>query len=428
MGSIRLLTEIPGPRSRALAARAASAVARPIVPGTEIYVARGEGAVLEDVDGNRYLDFIAGVGCLAVGHSHPQVVEAVRRQAEKFLHTDFSLAGYEVYLRLAERISERCGGGRKVALFNTGSEAVENAVKVARAATGRPGVLCFEGAFHGRTWMAMTLTAREVPFKQGFGPFVPEVYRAPYPNFGDASLADSLEAIERLFAERSIGAVVVEPVLGEGGFVVPPREFLPALAKICEANGAAFVADEVQSGYGRTGTFLASDQFGVRPDIVLLGKSIAAGLPLSAVVGDPGWMDAPAPSALGGTFPGNPVACAAAHAVLDVFEKEDLLGRAAAIGAHLKREWARLSERFGGIREVRGLGAMVGVEFEDPRVTKKVIEGARLSGVLAMSAGASGGVIRHLMPLITTEEQLAEAFGVFEASLQTAAGVGEGAR
>jgi 4-aminobutyrate aminotransferase / (S)-3-amino-2-methylpropionate transaminase / 5-aminovalerate transaminase len=421
MPSIRLLTDIPGPRSRELAARAPSALARAVAPGDDIFGARAEGAVIEDVDGNRYLDFTGGVGCLAAGHAHPRVVAAVREQAARFLHTDFSVVAYEGYVALAERIAAAMGGNRKLAFFNSGAEAIENAVKIAKGATGRGGLICFEGAFHGRTLLTMTLTAREVPVKKGFGPFAPEVYRAPYPGLRGATVEESLAAVERLLGEHQIAAVVVEPVLGEGGFVIPPPEFLQGIEALCRAAGTAFVADEIQAGYGKTGRFLASDHSGVRPDLVVLGKAIASGLPLSAVAGDPAWMDALVPHALGGTYVGNPVACAAGLAVLDVIEEEGLIERAAAIGARLMEGWNKIAARSGAIAQVRGLGSMVGVEFHDAAVVGRVLSGARSRGVLAIPAGEEGRVIRHLMPLVTTDAQLDEAFEVFDAAVEEAA-------
>lgn len=417
MSSIRLVTEIPGPRSAEMARRGQDWLARPVAPDGSIFAARGEGAVVEDVDGNRYIDFTGGVGCLAVGHCHPRVLDAVRAQTEAFVHTDFSVVAYESYVALAERISGACGGGRKVALFNSGAEAVENAVKIARSATGRPGIVCFDGAFHGRTLLTMTLTSRDAPIKRGFGPFAPEVYRRPFPGLRGAVLQDAVGQVEETLAGRSIAAVIVEPVLGEGGFVVPPPEFLPELARLCRGGGAVLIADEIQSGYGRTGTFLACDRSGVRPDLVLLGKSIASGLPLSAVVGDPHLMDAPEPHALGGTYVGNPVACAAGLGVLDALTDERLVERAEVIGERLIGRWQAIGARCGGIREVRGLGAMVGVEFEDPGRLAKLIATARRRGVLALSAGAEDSVLRHLMPLVISDSQLDEGLSVFETCL-----------
>lgn len=418
MGSISLKTQVPGPVSLAMAERSAGAVPRPLTPYGKVWAARGEGAVLEDVDGNRFIDMIGGVGCLVAGHSHPKVVDAVVEQARRFTHTDFSLIPYEGYTLLAERISELCGGGRKVGFFNSGAEAVENAVKIARAATGRPGIICFEGAFHGRTFMAMSLTHREQPYKLGFGPFVPEVYRAPYPGFDGATLEDSLSAVEAIMTAHEVAGAIVEPVLGEAGFIPAADGFLPGLAGLCELHGSVLIADEIQSGYGRTGTFLASDHSGVRPGLVTLAKSIAAGIPLSAVVGDPRWFDALSQNAVGGTYVGNPVAQAAAHAVLDVMEGEGLLARAKAIGEALTQGWSKVADGTDVIVEVRGLGAMVGVVFKDAAAADAVIDGALQRGVIAMKAGRDGDVIRHLMPLVITDEQVDEAMEVFASAVR----------
>lgn len=405
---------MPGPRSRALLARAGESVPSPLTPYGEVFATRGEGAILEDVDGNRFIDLIGGVGCLVVGHAHPKVVSAIERQVRLFTHTDFSLVPYEAYVALAERLSLLCGGDRKVGFFNSGAEAVENAVKVAKKATGRTGIICFEGAFHGRTLMALSLTAREVPYKEGFGPFAADVHRAPYPGFDGAGLDTSLQEVERFMGQQEIAGVIVEPVLGEGGFIVPPETFLPRLSKICREHGAVLIADEVQSGYCRTGTFLASEQVEVRPDVVVLGKSIASGLPLSAVVADPAWVDRLPSNSLGGTYVGNPVACAAALAVLDVIAAEGLADRAKRIGSLLRESWELISSKSDAISSVRGLGAMIGVEFEDPSVSEKVVEEALKRGVMSMRAGPEGKVIRHLMPLVITDDQISEAMAVFE--------------
>ena len=417
MGSIVIKTSVPGPVSKELSARAPGAIARPLVPYGEVFASHGEGAVLEDVDGNRFIDLIGGVGCLVAGHSHPQVVEAIIEQTRRFTHTDFSLIPYEGYISLAERLAQLCGGDRKVGFFNSGAEAVENAVKVARAATGKPGIICFEGAFHGRTFMAMSLTHRDSPYKTGFGPFVPGVHRACYPGLGEATLEASLSDVERLFTDEQIAGVIVEPVLGEGGFIVPPEGFLASLSSLCDRNGAVLIADEIQSGYGRTGTFLASEQAGVRPGLVILAKSIAAGIPLSAVVGEPRWMDALNPNALGGTYVGNPVAQAAAHAILDVIEEEGLLQRAKQVGTSLVSRWESIAQGSSSITQIRGLGAMVGVQFADGQLADRVVADALRSGVLAMKAGREGDVIRHLMPLVITDEQVDEAMDVFAISV-----------
>lgn len=412
-GHLRIVTEVPGPRSQEMKERAKGSIARAIGPHGDIFIDSAEGALVTDVDGNVFIDLIGGVGAMAVGHSHPGVVAAVQEQVRHYSHTDFSIVPYEPYVRLAERISERCGGDRKVAFFNTGAEAVENAVKIARNATGRPGIVAFEGAFHGRTYMAMSLTARDVPVKEGFGPFVPGVHRIPYPGLDGATVEDATKGLQGVIASDEIAAVIVEPVLGEGGFVVPPEGFLSELRSITEASDVVLICDEVQTGYGRTGEFFASQHSDITPDLVVLGKSIAAGMPLSAVVGDPLLVDAPAANALGGTYPGNPIACAAGLAVLDIFEEEGLVERAAHLGDLLMKGWNEIAASHGSIQEVRGLGAMVGVEFGDPDSVKSHLKEARGKGVLALSAGRRSEVIRHLMPLVIEDSQVSEALEVF---------------
>lgn len=419
MGSIRIVTEIPGPKSRAAARKTKSWVAAPVVPLGEIFVAGGKGAVLKDLDGNSYLDFIGGVGCLICGHAHPKVIDAVSRQSAKFTHTDFSLLPYELYPQLAQRLISLCGGGYKAAFFNSGAEAVENAVKVARGATGRPGIVCFEGAFHGRTFMALSLTSREVPHKQGFGPFASDIHRVSYPGFERATLEDSLDAVRSAISKHEIGGLIVEPVLGEGGFVIPPKTFLAEIAAICRENEVVFIADEIQTGYGRTGTFLASEQAETRPDVVILGKSISAGLPLTAVLAETRWIDSLEQNALGGTYVGNPVACAAALAVLDVIEGEDLIRRAARVGERLVSGWTEIEKTTDDIREVRGLGSMIGVEFASGDIARRVVQEARNRGVLLMTAGKDGSVLRHLMPLVITDDQLDEALDVFAKAVES---------
>lgn len=419
MGSIKILTDIPGPRSRELVSRARQIVPSPIGPQGGIFIARGEGAVVEDVDGNCFIDLIGGVGCLMVGHSHPRVIEAIKRQSEQFTHTDFTIVPYESYVELGERISEMAAFSKpaRVAFFSTGAEAVENAVKIARSTIGRPGIIAFEGAFHGRTYMALTLTARDEPYKAGFGPYVPEVYRVPYPSFDGATLEDSLGETTKLFTEHDIAAVIVEPILGEGGFVVPPPNFLNELRKITVSNGSVLIADEVQTGYGRTGRFLASQHANTEPDIVVLGKSIGAGVPLSALVIRNDLAEGMTTNSLGGTFPGNPIACAAALAVLDIIEEEGLLDRAIAIGARLTDGWVELTD-VGSIREIRGLGAMIGVEFEDARTAKSLVSEALSRGVMMLTAGKEGNVIRHLLPLVITDSQLDEVFEILGSALR----------
>jgi 4-aminobutyrate aminotransferase/(S)-3-amino-2-methylpropionate transaminase len=417
MASINLVTDVPGPASLKLGAQAALSVAHPVSPEGQIFIASGRGAVVTDVDGNHLIDMVGGLGCLAVGHSHPHVVEAVRRQSELFLHTDYNVVAYELYQQLAERVAAACGGDRRLAFFNSGAEAVENAVKVARAFTGRPGVLCFEGAFHGRTHMAMSLTFREEPYKKGFGPFSPDVHRVPYPGLDGTTLGEFWEEASKVFQRHRIAAAIVEPILGEGGVVVPASNFLATLAELCRDHGALLIVDEIQTGYGRTGRFLATHHSNVDPDLILLGKSIAAGLPLSAVAAKARVTDKLGLHSLGGTYVGNPVACAAGLAVLDIFEEERLVERAEPIGARLTEAWGEIAAGDPRIKGVRGRGAMVGVSFRSADEANRVVAEAAGHGVLFTTAGVRGNVVRHLPPLILSDEQLEEAIAATRAAV-----------
>jgi 4-aminobutyrate aminotransferase/(S)-3-amino-2-methylpropionate transaminase len=439
--AINIATGIPGPRSAAILERKNRVVCDPVDLHVPAVIERGQGARITDVDGNTFLDFAGGLGCQLVGYSHPKVVEAVQRQAARFSHTDFSVVPYETYVELAERVVALIGGADlKVALFNAGAEAVENAVKFAKAATGRSAVVCFEGAFHGRTLLTMSLTSRVRPYKAGFGPFAPEIYRIPYaypyrsPD-PDRAGRVALEAMERAFVTvvdpKSVAAVIVEPIQGEGGFVVPSAEFLQGMAAIARRHGIIVIADEVQTGCGRTGAFLASERFGFEPDIVVLAKALAAGYPLSAVVGRKEIMDAPGPSAIGGTYVGNPVACAAANAVLEIIAEEGLIERAEEVGKTIRARWEQVAQDVGGIGEIRGVGAMVGVEFVKDRATKEPDEGivgaligeAMKNGVVAVSCGMYHNVLRHLVPLVITDDELEEGLDVLaEATLKASRG------
>src|SRR5918999_3516555 len=332
--TIALKTGTPGPRSRAILERKLAAVADPLSITFPIVIAEGHGATVTDVDGNTFLDLTGGVGCLNVGHSHPQVVAAVRDQLDRFGHTDFTIVPYEVYVRLAERLCELTpiSGSTKAAFFNAGTEAVENAIKFARSYTKRSAVIAFEGGFHGRTLLSLSLTSKTHPYKAGFGPFAPEVYRLPFAqDYRGPSAAEALAGLERALvthvAAETVAAMVIEPVQGEGGFVVAPREFLEGVRRICDDNGIVLVVDEVQTGFGRTGKMWGIEHYDVEPDLMCVAKSIAAGLPLSGVIGRSEIMDAPEDSAIGGTYVGNPVCIAAAHAVLDVIEEERLVER-----------------------------------------------------------------------------------------------------
>jgi 4-aminobutyrate aminotransferase/(S)-3-amino-2-methylpropionate transaminase len=437
--TINMVTEVPGPRSRTILERKKKVVADAVSIHAPVVIDRGEGAAITDLDGNTLLDFSGGLGCHIVGYSHPRVVEAVRRDAARFSHTDFSVIPYESFVELAERLVGLAGGGdRRVFLANSGAEAVENAVKIARAATGRPAVLCFEGAFHGRTLLAMSLTSRHAPYKTGFGPFAPEIYRMPYPYpYRSAHPEEAgrlaLDAIERAFTTvvdpGTVAAAIVEPILGEGGFVVPPPDFLPGLQELLRKHGILLISDEIQTGCGRTGRFLASEHFGLEPDLVTLAKSLASGYPLSAVVGRAEVMNAPGDSAIGGTYVGNPVACAAANAVLRVIEEEDLLDRAEQVGKQIRSRWEEVARDVQQVGEVRGMGAMVGVELVEDRETKtpgrrlasEIVTETTRRGVVSVSCGIYKNVVRHLVPLVITDEQLAEGLDVLAETTMAAA-------
>jgi len=430
---IRLVTDVPGPRSRAALFRKERYVAGPLSPLAPFCAARAEGVVVEDLDGNRFLDFSAGWGVMNVGHNHPRVVAAVRDQAELCLHTDFTAVPYEPYVALAERLAGLAPGPapKKCAFFNSGAEAVENAVKIARVATGRKAVLVFDNAFHGRTLLTMTMTHKAIPYKAGFGPYASDVYRLPYPY--PYRYPVPLAAIERrmlsLVDPREAACLVVEPVIGEGGFIVPPPEFLPFLRELADRHGFLLVADEVQCGVGRTGRFFACEHYDVEPDLICVAKSIAGGLPLSAVIGKATVMDAPLPGSIGSTYGGNPVACAAALAVLDVIEEEGLLERARRIGEVLLRELRALERTYPVIGDVRGLGAMVGMELvcdrrsrePDPDTTRRVQVEALKRGVILPTAGIYGNVVRFLVPLTIPEDALLEGLSVLGEAFAQAA-------
>ena len=430
--TIELRTAIPGPRSQEILARHDRVVARPLAIYLPLVVQSGSGATITDVDGNTFIDFTGGVGVLNVGHSHPRVVAAAQEQLERFSHTDYTIVPYEVYVRLAERLVELAPFSvpAKAAFFNAGTEAVENAVKFARLYTKRPAIIGFEGAFHGRTMMSMTLTSKTHPYKAGLGPFAPEVYRVPFASeYRGPSTADALAALERAFstvvAPEQVAAIVIEPVLGEGGFVPAPNEFLQGIRRICDEQGIVLVVDEVQTGFARTGKFFATEWYDIEPDLVTVAKSIAAGLPLSGVIGKAEIMDAPHDSAVGGTYVGNPVAQAAALAVLDVIEEEGLVERSAEIGDRIRSRMLAWQERHPQIGDVRGLGAMLALELVHDPSTKepapdlatRVAEEALERGLLLLKAGVYGNCIRVLVPLVITDAQLDEALGVWEEAL-----------
>jgi 4-aminobutyrate aminotransferase / (S)-3-amino-2-methylpropionate transaminase / 5-aminovalerate transaminase len=431
--AIHLQTAVPGPRSQEILERKERAVASPLEVYLPVVVAEAHGSTLTDVDGNTFIDFTGGVGVLNVGHTHPRVVEAVQEQAARFIHTDFTIVPYEVFVTLAERLLEVAPFSRpaKAAFFNAGTEAVENAVKFARAYTRRPAVIAFDGAFHGRTLLSLSLTSKTHPYKAGLGPFAPEVYRVPFPyEYRGVSADQALDALEHAFltlvAPETVAAIVMEPVLGEGGFVPAPRAFVEGVRAICDREGIVFVADEVQTGFGRTGRMFAMEHFGVEPDLMTVAKSIAAGLPLSAVLGKAEIMDAPVAGGVGGTYVGNPVAQAAALAVLDIFEEEQLVDRSRRIGETIRGRMLAWQERFPAIGDVRGLGAMLAIELVEDRATKapspalatRITAEAAQRGLLLLKAGVHGNCIRVLCPLTIDDRELDEALGAWEEAFE----------
>jgi 4-aminobutyrate aminotransferase/(S)-3-amino-2-methylpropionate transaminase len=418
--TIELKTDVPGPRSKDILDRKSRVVAEPLSIYLPIVAAEARGATITDVDGNTFIDFTGGVGCMNAGHSNPRVVEAAREQLERFAHTDFTIIPYENYIALAERLCDLApiSGALRAAFFNAGAEAVENSIKFARSFTRRPAVIAFDGGFHGRTLLALSLTSKTHPYKAGLGPFAPEVYRV---RFND--LDDLERAFKTRVAAEEVAAVVFEPVQGESGFIVAEQEFVEGLRRICDENGIVLVADEVQTGFCRTGRVFAMEHFGVEPDLMTVAKSIAAGIPLSGVVGRAEIMDAPGDSAVGGTYVGNPVAIAAAHAVLDVIEEEGLAERGAQVGEVIRTRMESWRERFEVVSDVRGLGAMLAIELRsdgkaDSDLATAVVEAALRRGLLILKAGIEGNCLRVLVPLVISEAELEEALGVWEEALE----------
>jgi len=444
MKTIQLNTQIPGPKSRALTQRRDAAVPRGLSHATPVYVAHAQDAWLEDVDGNRFIDFAGGIGCLNTGHRNQTVITAIESQLQSFLHTCGQVTPYETYVRLAERLNQITPGKftKKTLLVNTGAEAVENAVKIARAHTKRPAVIAFEDAFHGRSMMTLALTSKTHPYKAGFAPFPSDVYRIPYAYCYRCSYSLKYPSCEvfcarhledtfkRVVASEDVAAVIAEPVLGEGGFVTPPLEFFRIIIDICHKHGVLFIADEVQSGFGRTGKMFASEHYGIEPDIVVTAKSLGGGLPLAAVTGRSEIMDAPGPGGLGGTFAGNPLACAAANAVIDVLERGDLLSRANHIGKQFERRAKDWQKEFNFIGDIRGLGAMRAIELVKsrdtrepaPEETKKISQYCYEHGLITITAGSYGNVIRLLVPLVISDDQMQEGLDILEEALTAVSG------
>jgi 4-aminobutyrate aminotransferase/(S)-3-amino-2-methylpropionate transaminase len=414
-------------RTADLLERREHAVARGVSAAHPLFVSRAEGARLWDVDGREYVDFAGGIGTLNLGHRHPAVVAAVQAQLEAFTHTCFQVGMYEGYVALAERMNALAPGTapKKTLLLTTGAEATENAVKIARGATGRSGIVSFTFGYHGRTLFALSMTNKVAPYKQNFGPFAPETYCAPFPDVRRGwDVARSLRALDELFetqiAPHHVAAFIIEPVLGEGGFVPAPPEFLRALRDLADRHGIVFIADEIQTGFGRTGTFFAIEQAAVVPDLLTFAKSVAGGLPLSGVVGRADIVDAVAPGGLGGTYAGNPLACAAALATLDAYEAEDVLGRARSLGFDLRARMGALAARFPAeIVDVRGLGAMLALEFVaqpagEASLATRVVQAAFEEGLVALTAGPGANVLRILVPLVATPGDIALGFAALE--------------
>jgi 4-aminobutyrate aminotransferase / (S)-3-amino-2-methylpropionate transaminase / 5-aminovalerate transaminase len=428
-----LVTEIPGPASRALAQRRQASVARGVSSVLPVYAQAAGGGVLVDVDGNSLIDFGAGIAVVSVGNSAPRVVDAVTEQVARFTHTCFMVTPYEGYVRVCEELARLTPGDhdKRSVLVNSGAEAVENAVKIARHATGREAVVAFDHAYHGRTNLTMALTAKNMPYKDGFGPFAGEVYRAPmayplrWPGGPDRCAAEALDVVTGLIhsqvGERRVAAVIIEPIQGEGGFIVPPDGFLPGLAEFCRANGIVFIADEIQSGFCRTGDWFACEHEGVVPDLITTAKAMAGGLPLAAVTGRAEMMDAVHAGGLGGTYGGNPVTCAAALGAIATMEQDDLAGRARRIGDLMLPRLRALAEKYPVIGEVRGRGAMIAVELVEPgslvpnpAAAGRVAAACHAAGLIVLTCGTFGNVLRFLPPLVMPEDLLDEGLGLLE--------------
>ncbi|NWA04526.1 4-aminobutyrate--2-oxoglutarate transaminase [Pseudomonas gingeri] len=405
------------------------AIAHPIT------ISRAAGAYVWDDQGKKYLDFVGGIGVLNVGHNHPRVVEAVRNQLGTFSHVCFQVAAYDQYVDLASKLNNLIGGDEhyKSVFLTTGAEAVENAVKIARGHTNRPGVIAFRGGFHGRTLMGMTLTGMSQPYRQNFGPLAPDIYHVPYPNeYRGVTTEKAMEALQEVFdtqiAADRVAAIIIEPVQGDGGFVAAPVEFMRALRKKTEELGIVLICDEIQTGFGRTGKLFGFQHSGIQPDLVTVAKSLAGGLPISGVVGRAHIMDAPKPGGLGGTYGGNPLGCVAALEVIKIFETENLLERSQAIGAQLLDGFQALERRFKSIGNVRAIGAMAAVELVSDRLTKepdaglaqRILDAARQEGLLLIKCGVHRNVVRFICPLVISEQDVAEALSMFERALLAA--------
>ncbi len=427
---ISLKTSLPGPKSKEIARRREKYVAKPMGSSlSPCYIAHGEGALVTDVDGNQFIDLTGGWGCLAVGHTHKKVVAAVKDQAEKYLHTDFTAVPYESLVELAEKLVKLAPGKtpKAAAFFNSGAEAIENAVKIARAHTKRPAIIVFENAFHGRTLLTMTMTHKAMPYKYRFGPFAPEIYRLPFPSLSHpmANIEDFEKILVNIVTPESVAAIVIEPIQGEGGFNVPQEGFLEYLRKLTNKYGMLLVTDEIQSGIGRTGKFFAIENWDIEPDIICLAKSLAAGLPLSAVIAKKEITNSLPEGCIGGTYVGNPVACRAALEAIKIIEEEKLLDRAIKIGERLKERFLKMKNKYSLIGEIRGIGAMMAIELVKDQKTKEpaaqetaqIVQECLKNGVFVPTAGINKNILRMLVSLEITDEQLDEALDVLEKAI-----------
>lgn len=440
MGYASIKTILPGDKSKELMERREKAVPKGVSYGGPLFAQSAEGALIKDVDGNTFIDFVGAIGTINVGHCHPKVKRALHEQVDQFIHTGFNIMMYEAYIELAERLARIAPGNheKKVLLQNSGAEAVENAVKIARKFTKRQGIVSFSKGFHGRTLLTMTMTSKVKPYKYEFGPFAPEVYKAPYPYNYRRPQGLTVEQYEEYMVEEfrnflitevapeTIAAVVMEPIQGEGGFIIPGKHFVQGVYQACKENGILFIADEIQTGFARTGSYFAMEHFGIVPDLITVSKSLGAGVPISGVIGRKEIMDQSEPGELGGTYSGSPLGCRAALAVLDIMEEEQLNERAKKIGNRVMEKFEQLYENYECIGDIRGLGAMCAMEIVEDRKTKmpskkltnEIIQEANKRGLLLLSAGVYGNVIRLLMPIVITDEQLEEGLEILKQSLE----------
>jgi len=438
--NVKLITSIPGPKSKELIESRKKYVANGVSMAVDIAVAEAKGALIKDVDGNVLLDFAAGIGVQNVGHCDDEIIKAIKEQVDKYIHPCFHIATYEPYVALCKKLTEITVGDyeKKVMLANSGAEALENAIKVSKAYTKKTGILSANGSFHGRTHMTMSITSKYKPYKDGFGPFVPDTYKFDYPYSYRAPLGVkpedyAKECLEKLrlmlkttVDPKTIACLIVEPLQGEGGFVVPSKEYMQGLQEICNENKIVFIVDEVQAGFARTGKMFAHEHYGIEPDIITMSKSIAAGIPLSAVVGRTEIMDATCLGGIGGTYGGSPLGCVAALKVIEKIEKEDLNGKSIKLGKYITDRLLSMKEKYEIIGDVRGLGSMIGVEFvkdlktKEPAgdFSKRVIKKCYEKGVIIIGAGILGNVIRFLPPLVMTEEQAKYGMDAFEKSIE----------